>query len=54
MRRAPPGEQRENMASSQALTYGLRVIGTVAEEAVRTAPRSPSLALERRNRTDER
>jgi hypothetical protein len=54
MRRAPHGEQRENMASSQALTDGLRAIRTVAEEAVRTAPRSPSLALERRNRIDER
>jgi hypothetical protein len=52
MRRAAHGE-RENLASSQALTYGLCVIRTVAEEAVRTAPRSASLALERRNRIDE-
>jgi hypothetical protein len=54
MRRAARGEHRENVASSQDLTDGFRVIRTVAENAVRTAPRSPSLALERRNRIDER
>ena len=53
MSRAAHGEQRENTASSEALTYGLCVIRTVAEEAVRTAPRPASLALERRNRIDE-
>ncbi len=52
--RAAHGQQRENVAGSQTETDDLRVIRAVAEHAVRTAPRSPSLALERRNRIDER
>jgi hypothetical protein len=53
MLRAAHGEQRKNVASSQALTYGLCVIRAVAENAFRTAPRPPSIALERGNRIDE-
>jgi hypothetical protein len=53
MLRAAHREQRENMASSQALAYGPRVIRTVTEDAVGTAPWSPSLTLERRNGIDQ-
>jgi hypothetical protein len=53
MLRAAHGKQWENVASSQHLTDGLRVIRTVAEHAVRPAPWSPSLTLEWRNRIDK-
>lgn len=52
--RSTHGQSREHVAGSQTLTDDLRVIRAVAEHAVRTAPRSPSLTLEWRDRIDER
>ena len=52
--RSTDGQQRVNVAGAQTVTDGLRIIRAIAENAVRTVPWSPSLALERRNRIDER
>jgi len=52
--RSTHGQQRMNLACAQTITDGRRVIRTIAEDAVRTAPWSPSLTLERRNRVDQR
>src|SRR5262249_29463211 len=50
---AARGAHPEKVASSQPLPYGLCVIRAVAENALRPAPRPPSIALDQGNRIDE-
>jgi hypothetical protein len=42
------------MTNSQRLADALGIVGTIAEYAVWTTPGSPSFALQRRDRIDQR